>query len=103
VTDFDTIASAAWQATETPLERLWVNLYNHPEPPPPHTRLRVKDGRTGLWAVCGICNQVDQWTPENDPVTVFVCEHEPVWVGRGWIRQIDTIALRWVEEVEEIE
>jgi hypothetical protein len=37
----------------------------------------------------------------NQIARVFVCEHEPIWAGRGMIRQISTIPVNrvgWFEE-----
>jgi hypothetical protein len=98
---FDEIATSAWEQSKTRLEQMWIDLA--PEPPPPRSTFRVKDRRTGLWAVCRLCGAENKWTPENEPVTVFVCEHEPIWVGWGSLRQVDSIALKYVDEVEEVE
>ena len=46
-----------------------------------------------IW--CHICKQIDRWVPEEtNGSIVWICEHEPVSVGRGMIRQISSVHQR---------
>ena len=49
---------------------------------------------------CHLCGADDEWTPDNEHV--FVCEHEPIFVGRGSIRQISSIPTRLIDRVEKV-
>ena len=104
---FDQIATEAWARSQSPLERMydqWVGQGNW-EPDPPAVTFRIHDAATGLPIPCHICNSTDDWVVEGDEVNqvarVFVCEHEPVWAGRGMIRQISTIPVAQVSRLEE--
>jgi len=39
---------------------------------------------------CRLCGHADRWTVEREGV-VFVCEHEPILLGRGAIRQLSSV------------
>lgn len=105
--EFEQIAAAAWTHSQSPLEQMydrWVGQGEW-EPNSPAVTFRIYDVATSLPIPCHICNSTDHWMVEGDEVNqlarVFVCEHEPVWVGRGMLRQISTIPVNqvgWVEE-----
>ena len=54
---------------------------------------------------CHLCDSLDKWVIEGDEscqiAPVFVCEHEPIWVGRGSIRQVSSVPVHRVGRVEE--
>lgn len=104
--DFEQLAREAWERHKSPLERMydsWVG--NAWEPTPPSVTFRIYHRTTGLPIPCHICDSTDNWVVEGDEVRqlarIFVCEHEPVWVGRGMIRQIASIPVGDVGEIEE--
>ncbi|MCL4296778.1 MAG: hypothetical protein KJ077_13660 [Anaerolineae bacterium] len=106
-TAFEEIAAEAWTRGQSPLERMydcWVGEGAWEEKPTPVT-FRIHDAATGQPIPCHICNSTDKWVVEGDEVNqiarVFVCEHEPVWVGHGMIRQISTVPVRRVGSLEE--
>lgn len=105
--EFDQIAAEAWMRGRSPLERMydqWVGPGEW-EPKPPAVTFRIHDVATGSPIPCHICDSTDDWVVEGDEVSqiarVFVCEHEPIWVGRGMIRQISTIPVNRVGRFEE--
>ena len=77
--------------------------------PPKRYRIYAKSDtdRLGLFTLagtpfrCHLCFADDLWVLDNP--NVFVCEHEPVAVGNGSIRQISSIATKLVREVEPID
>ncbi|HXV97767.1 MAG TPA: hypothetical protein VEC93_05025 [Anaerolineae bacterium] len=105
--EFDYIATEAWAQSQSPLERMydrWVGQGAW-EPNPPAVTFRIHDVASGLPIPCHICNSTEDWVVEGDEVNqvarVFVCEHEPIWAGRGMIRQISTIPVAQVGRLEE--
>lgn len=105
--EFDQIAAEAWTRSQSPLERMydhWVGQGNW-EPNPPAVTFRIHDAATGQPIPCHICDSTDKWVVEGDEVRqiarVFVCEHEPIWAGRGMVRQISTVPLHRVGRLEE--
>ena len=48
---------------------------------------------------CHLCGQADRWTVEREGV-VFVCEHEPILLGRGAIRQLSSVPASRVAAFE---
>lgn len=105
--DFEEVAAAAWDNQKTPLERLydtWVGEGNW-EPGPQQPTYRIYARTTGKPFACHLCGSTDKWVAEGDEirqvVRVFVCEHEPVCVGRGSIRQVSSVPFHKVGLVEE--
>ena len=47
---------------------------------------------------CHLCGATNKWVLDNEHV--FVCEHEPVSIGRGAIRQISSVATKLVGRAE---
>ena len=47
---------------------------------------------------CHLCGKDNCWKFENE--NVFVCEHEPVSIGRMAIRQISSMPTRLIERIE---
>jgi len=105
--EFDQIAFEAWNQAQSPLERMYDHWVGQGawEPNPPAVTFRIHDAATGLPIPCHLCNSTDAWVVEGDEVKqiarVFVCEHEPVWAGRGLIRQISTVPVHRVGSFEE--
>ncbi len=104
---FDTIAREAWEAQKTPLEKMydrWVGPGQW-EPKPTQVTFRIYDQGTGLPIPCHICDSTDAWVAEGDEVKqvarVFVCEHEPISLGRGSLRQISSVPVDKVGLIEE--
>ncbi|HBY94084.1 MAG: hypothetical protein M5U01_30685 [Ardenticatenaceae bacterium] len=104
--DFDAIASEAWQRSKTALDRLYDTMVGEElwEDSPYPTTYTIY-GRDGQPIACHLCSSTGQWIIEGDEVRrvarVFVCEHEPVDVGRGAIRQVSTVPVNrvaWCEE-----
>lgn len=57
--------------------------------------------------VCLICGESDRWTPEGEVVEdgvthprVFVCKHGVIDVGRGGIREINSVPIKIIGGVE---
>lgn len=105
--EFDQIAHTAWKESQSPLEQMydhWVGDRGW-EPAPPTVTYRIHDQTTGQPISCHLCSSTDDWVIEGDEVNqvarVFVCEHEPVWVGRGMIRQISSVPVDKVGQFEE--
>jgi hypothetical protein len=97
--------------TNLVLEKYWDQMlpgWDHEElsEEEPHYRLfaaadTYKHGLTTLAGQpfkCHLCGADDCWTFENE--NVYVCEHEPISIGRGAIRQISSIPTRLIEQVE---
>lgn len=96
------------------LEKMWDQMYPNWDREeialtPTHYRIRAKESVElwhGLYTPqgelfhCHLCQSTDKWILDNE--NVFVCEHEPIWVGRGSIRQISSIATKLVGEVEPV-
>lgn len=105
--DFDQIAREAWQQSQSPLEQMYDRWVGEGawEPNPPAVTYRIHDQATDQPIPCHLCNSTDKWVIEGDEVNriarVFICEHEPVWVGRGMIRQISSISVSRVGRFEE--
>jgi hypothetical protein len=61
---------------------------------------------TGQPIKCHLCGNDDHWSPEGDAerqvVRMFVCEHEPLRIGHGLVRQVSTVALSRVIRCEAI-
>lgn len=105
---FDQIASEAWEDQKSPLERMydrWIGEGQW-EPNPPAVTYRIHDRITGQPIACHLCGSTDKWVVEGDEVRqvvrVFVCEHEPVSVGRGAIRQVSSVPRAKVGIIEEM-
>lgn len=94
---FDELADELWELS--PLEKLWESMGDLWKLDLDDQTYRLKDKRTGALAVCRICDKNDGWKYEND--NVFVCEHEPIWVGRGYMRQLDSMPTRFIQEMSE--
>lgn len=105
--EFDQIAHEAWQERKTPLEQMYDSWMGERrwEPVPPSVTYRIHDQVTEKPISCHICDSTDKWVIEGDEVQqiarVFICEHEPVWVGRGMIRQISSVPVHKVGRFEE--
>ena len=104
---FEQIASAAWDRSKSPLERMydsWVGEGQW-EPDPPKVTYRIYDVTTGQPISCHLCGSTDEWVAEGDEVRqivrVFVCEHEPVSLGRGAIRQVSSVPAHKVSHIDE--
>ena len=92
-------------------EEMWDQMLPGWEQPPPPPMYRVYAASDTTWRglvvmankpfPCHLCGEVDKWTVENEHV--FVCEHEPVALARGGVRQISSVAARLVGRVEEVE
>lgn len=104
--DFDSIASDAWDRSRKPLDRLYDAMLGEGlwEKDPPATTYSIYDS-AGQPFACHLCRSTEHWIIEGDEVErvarVFVCEHEPVELGLGAIRQISTVPVHkvaWCEE-----
>ena len=105
--DFEKIAYEAWERQKSPLERMydcWVGQGEW-EPDPPSVTFRIHDVASGEPICCHICGSADKWIVEGDEVRqiarVFICEHDPISVGRGMVRQISSVPVRRVGRFEE--
>ena len=105
--EIEEIAQEAWTRSQSPLEQMYDRWVGDGawEPEPPAVTFRIHDAATNQPIPCHICDSTDHWVVEGDEVKqiarVFVCEHEPVWVGHGMIRQISTVPVHrvgWLEE-----
>lgn len=92
---FDKLVEGLWGPS--PLEKMWQSMGDLWQLDLDGQKCRIIDNRTGSAAVCRICDRDDGWQYEND--NVFVCEHEPIWAGRGYIRQIDSMPTRFIQEI----
>ena len=117
IEDFDNYVQKIWEQKQTPLEKMydrWAGPGNW-EPQRPQTRYAVYSWDDIVWRgrlvlsghpfPCHLCGATDRWTAEVDDVRnrirVFVCEHEPIQLGRGGIRQISSVSVRLVSRYEE--
>ena len=105
--DFDSIAYTAWESRKTPLERMydrWVGEGQW-EPDPVNVTFRIHDRVTDMPIPCHLCGATDKWVVEGDEVRqlarVFICEHEPISLGRGALRQLSSVPVRKVGHFEE--
>jgi hypothetical protein len=115
--EWDDFARDLWERSKTPLERMydrWVGEGNW-EPARPRTSYIVYSHSDIVWRdipvladqpfPCHLCGAIDRWTIEGDEATrmarVFVCEHEPISLGRAGVRQISTVPVHLVSMVEE--
>ena len=105
--DFERIAHEAWESQKSPLERMydcWVGEGQW-EPKPPAVTFRIYDLVTNEPIPCHLCGSTDKWVVEGDEVRqiarVFICEHEPVSLGRGAIRQVSSVPVHKVGYFEE--
>ena len=115
--EFDKLARELWEQKKTPLERMydsWMGPGNW-EPKRPKNRYAIYSWDDIVWRgqfvladhpfPCHLCGATDRWTVEVDDVRhrirVFVCEHEPVGIGRGAIRQISSVPVRLISRYEE--
>lgn len=55
--------------------------------------------REGRLITCRLCGEGDRWSMESHG-GVFVCEHEPVPLSRGAIRQVSSVPASWVAAFE---
>lgn len=98
----------------TPLEEMWDKWSDRWEPKHPRTRYAIygiEDMKINGTMVtlgnkipCHLCGNTDRWVIEGDERTkeirVFVCEHEPVRIFGGSIRQVSTIPAWKVAKFE---
>jgi hypothetical protein len=105
--EFEQFALAVWERSKSPLERMydhWVGEGQW-EPDPPTVTYRIYEKITGRPIPCHLCGSTDKWVAEGDEVRqivrVFVCEHEPVSIGRGAIRQVSSVPFPKVGHIEE--
>ena len=105
--DFEKIAREAWESQKTPLERMydrWVGEGRW-EPNPPRVTFRIFDRVSGQPIPCHLCGCTDKWVVEGDEVRqiarVFICEHEPIIAIRAAVRQISSVPVRQVGQIEE--
>ncbi len=87
---FEEIAAEAWTRGQSPLERMydcWVGE-GHGKKPTPVT-FRITRRATGQPFRVTSATRRTNWVVRGDRSIrlprVFVCEHEPVWVGHGMI------------------
>jgi hypothetical protein len=102
--EVETLISSRWQATEPDRPQdvqAQVTAAWRPDVAPTTYRLFDSNGRT---IACHLCGHDDHWTPEGDSerhvVRMFVCEHEPLRIGHGLVRQVSTVALARVMRCE---
>jgi hypothetical protein len=117
IEDFDNYVRKIWEQKKTPLEKMydsWMGQGNW-EPDQPQTRYAIYSWDDIVWRgrfiqagqrfPCHLCGATDRWVPEGDRVLgyirVFVCEHEPIQIVRGGIRQISSVSVRLVSHYEE--
>jgi hypothetical protein len=115
--DFDKVAREMWEKSKPPLEKMydrWMGEGNW-EPERPRTRYAIYSWKDTQWQglqvmagqrfPCHLCGETDRWTIVGDEVKreirVFICEHEPIPVGRGAVRQISSVPARLVSRFEE--
>ncbi|MDR7420571.1 MAG: hypothetical protein QN178_16860 [Armatimonadota bacterium] len=53
----------------------------------------------GKLLACHLCGHSDRWTLESEGA-VFVCEHEPISLVRGAVRQLSSVPARVVAAYE---
>jgi hypothetical protein len=99
------IAGRRWAVTAPPARDLQSQLaadhwWATPAPGPIY---RLFDA-AGQPIRCHLCGRHDHWMPEGDGerqvVRMFVCEHEPLRIGHGLVRQVSTVALGRVARCE---
>lgn len=121
------VAGARWFKTETRAQRLdrlaapllaqagaivdrrWAEtqptaITSKDLPPDKSISYRIFDSRDSIIR-CHLCGHDDHWTVETDKqgvILMFVCEHEPLRIGQGLIRQVSTAALSRVVRFEEV-
>jgi hypothetical protein len=50
--------------------------------------------------VCPTCRRTDHWKLGGHPeAIVYICEHAPVWAGRGAVRNIVTVPRYFISRV----
>lgn len=115
--EFDKYIQKIWEEKKTPLEKMydqWMGPGNW-EPQRPQTRFAIYSWQDIVWRgiqvltgqpfPCHLCGETDLWTAEVDDVRqqvrVFVCEHEPISLSRGAMRQISSVPARLVSHIEE--
>jgi hypothetical protein len=115
--DFDSYARELWEQKKPPLEKMydsWMGPGNW-EPGWPQTRYAIYSLQDVVWRgnlvrsgqpfPCHLCGAIDHWVIEGDEVSrqirVFICEHEPIAVTRGALRQISSVPVRLVSRIEE--
>ena len=107
MTEFDQIASAAWEKQKTPLERMYdIWTSGTWEPDPPQTYYRIWD-RHGIAFECDLCENQDRWQLEGlesqRKATVFVCDHGIQICGpQVAIRKIRSIPVERVSRYEKV-
>jgi hypothetical protein len=100
----ETLMSRRWEATEPDrpqdVQALVASGWQQGAAP---TTYRLFDSN-GRPITCHLCGHDDHWTPEGDAdrhvVRMFVCEHEPLRIGHGLVRQVSTVALARVMRCE---
>ncbi len=115
--EFDEVANELWEKSKPPLEKMydsWMGEGNW-EPDRPQTQYAIYSREDVLWCdhlvllgqpfPCHLCGETDHWTIVGDEVKreilVFICEHEPIPVGRGAVRQLSSVPPRLVGRIEE--
>jgi hypothetical protein len=115
--EFDEYIRKIWEEKKTPLEKMydkWMGEGNW-EPRRPRSQFALYSLEDIIWRgikvvagerfPCHLCGATDHWTAEVDDahhrVRVFVCEHEPIDIGRGAIRQISSVSPGLISRVEE--
>jgi hypothetical protein len=107
--DVERLLAARWAATEpsqptpeAPLAaagRWWASADT-----PMAYRLFDRQGQA---IRCHLCRHDDRWVPEGDAeqqvVRLFVCEHTPLRIGHGLVRQVSTVALGRVMRCEAVD
>ena len=100
----ETLMLSRWQATEPDrpqdVQAQVAAIWRHGAAP---TTYRLFDSN-GRPITCHLCDHDDHWLPEGDTerqvVRMFVCEHEPLRIGQGLVRQVSTVALARVMRCE---
>lgn len=86
----DDIAGAAWEQTKTPLDRMydtWQPGWEQAEMPAEFLTVKLVD-QAGRPVTCSACGRDDRWAATEYGKWRCAGEHEPVWIGRGYIEQI---------------
>ena len=115
--EFDKVANDLWERSKPPLEKMYDNWMGEGnwEPERPQNRYAIYSWEDVQWRghhvlagrpfPCHLCGETDRWTIVGDEVKhqihVFVCEHDPIPVGRGAVRQISSVPARLVARFEE--
>lgn len=115
--EFDNFAREVWERSKPPLERMydrWMGEGNW-EPKRPLTRYFIYSRGDVTWRGafflagqpfrCHLCGATDRWAVEGNDARqmarVFVCEHEPIHIGRGAVRQISSVPVYLVGRYKE--